>query len=91
MRKITLLQILFLFSISIFAQIPSGYYNAAVGKTEAALKTQLYSIISSVYSTKSYDYLYTIYETSDLNSNGKVWVMYSTCTWTPGVKKCGNY
>ncbi len=91
MRRITLLQILFLFSISIIAQIPSGYYNAAVGKTEAALKSQLYTIISTGYTTKSYDYLHTIYLTSDTTSTGNIWDMYSTCTWTPGVKKCGNY
>lgn len=97
MRKITLLQILFLFSFSILAQIPSGYYNAAVGKTEAALKTQLYTLISHAYNSSSspmdvgYDGLYTIYETSDVTSTGNVWDMYSTCTWTPGIKKCGTY
>ncbi|MDO9155090.1 MAG: endonuclease, partial [Paludibacter sp.] len=28
---------------------------------------------------------------SDITATGKVWDMYSTCTWTPGVAKCGNY
>lgn len=41
--------------------------------------------------TKSYDDLYDIYATSDVTADGKVWDMYSTCTWTPGQKKCGNY
>jgi len=74
-----------------YAQPKAGYYNAAVGKADAVLKTQLYSIISSGYVTNDYGYLYTIYSTSDITSTGNVWDMYSTCTWTPGVKKCGNY
>lgn len=73
------------------AQAPAGYYNGAVGKTGATLKTQLYNIISNGYVTQSYDYLYTTYETSDVTSTGKVWDMYSTCSWTPGLKTCGNY
>jgi len=97
MRKSLFLQILILFSFSVIAQIPSGYYNAAVGKADAALKTQLYTIISHAYNSSSsptdvgYSGLYTIYETSDVTSTGKVWDMYSTCSWTPGQKKCGNY
>ncbi len=78
-------------SIFAFSQPKPGYYDAAVGKVDAQLKTQLYSIISSGYVTKSYDFLYTIFDTSDITSTGNVWDMYSTCTWTPGVKKCGNY
>ena len=73
------------------AEIPTGYYNSAVGKTGAALKTQLYSITSSGYQTKTYDDLYTIYETSDRTPSGKIWDMYSTCTWDFGSGTCGNY
>ena len=73
------------------AQAPPSYYLSAEGKADAALKTQLYSIISSGYETKSYDFLYTIYETSDKTPSGKVWDMYSTCDWTFGYKECGNY
>lgn len=93
--KLIMKQLITLFFLSlslvVSAVIPSGYYNAAVGKTEAALKAQLSSIITAGYQTKSYDYLYTTYEKSDVTSTGKVWDMYSTCTWTPGVKQCGNY
>ena len=89
-----------LFTITLFliglnlqaqAQAPPSYYLSAEGKADAALKTQLYSIISSGYETKSYDFLYTIYETSDKTPSGKVWDMYSTCDWTFGYKECGNY
>jgi len=88
-EKIYLL--LLLFPLLVVAQPKAGYYDAAVGKSDAVLKTQLYTIISTGYVTKTYDYLYTIYNTSDITSTGNVWDMYSTCTWTPGEKKCGNY
>lgn len=88
--KKTLLFLLVLPAI-LFAQPRAGYYDAAIGKTQAALKTSLYDIISAGYQTKSYDDLYSIYATSDITPDGKVWDMYSTCVWTPGVKKCGNY
>ena len=83
--------LLFSLSLSVFAVEPTGYYTAAVGKSEAALKTQLYSIISTGTADVGYDGLYSIYPTSDLTANGKVWDMYSTCSWTHGVKKCGSY
>lgn len=89
--KLQILGFSLVFSLIIAAQPPSGYYDKALGKSEAQLKITLYSIISSGYVTKSYDYLYTIYATSDVTSDGKVWDMYSTCTWTPGQKQCGNY
>jgi len=89
MRKIYLL--LLLFPLLVIAQPSATYYKDAVGKSDAALKTQLYSIISTGSIDKGYDYLYTIYQTSDNTSTGNVWDMYSTCTWSHGVKKCGNY
>jgi len=89
MKKLLLL--LLALPVIMLAQPKAGYYDAAVGKTDATLKTSLYNIISAGYSTKSYDYLYTIYQTSDITADGKVWDMYSTCTWTPGQKQCGDY
>ena len=89
MKKIYLL--LLLFPLLAIAQPSATYYKDAVGKSDAALKTQLYSIISTGSIDKGYDYLYTIYQTSDNTSTGNVWDMYSTCTWSHGVKKCGNY
>jgi len=84
MRKFTLLQFLFLFSISILAQIPSGYYNAAVGKADAALKTALYTKIGP-HTERSYNQLWTDFQTTDKRADGKVWDMYSTCTFTFGT------
>lgn len=89
MKKLYL-AILF-FPIFVYGVEPAGYYNAAVGKMDAALKTQLYTIISTGTTNVGYDGLYNVYPTSDVTADGKVWDMYSTCTWTHGVKKCGNY
>ena len=46
MKKQFLLQLFLLFlSVSMLAQIPAGYYDAANGKTNGELKTSLYQII----------------------------------------------
>ncbi len=90
MKKLTL-QSFLLLSITIWAAIPSGYYDAAIGKSDATLKTQIYSIISTGTTDVGYAGLYNVYPTSDNTIDGKVWDMYSTCSWTHGVKKCGNY
>ena len=81
MRKFLFLHILILFSFSVIAQIPSGYYNAAVGKTEAALKTALFNKIAA-HTERSYNQLWTDFQTTDKRADGKVWDMYSTCTFT---------
>jgi len=101
MRKITLLQILFLFSFSILAQIPSGYYDTAVGKTDNTLRTTLASIINSTsFNVTSYSGLYVAYNKTDINpTTGKIWDMYSNCNFTYGSdenhgtngSECTNY
>lgn len=90
MKKLLFLSLLLL-PLALMAQPKAGYYSAAVGKSDAALKTQLYSIISSGYIDNGYGGLYTTYQTSDNTVDGKVWDMYSTCVWTHGQKQCGNY
>ena len=80
-----------LLPLALLAQPKAGYYNAAVGKSDAALKAQLYTIISTGTADVGYAGLYNVYPTSDLTADGKVWDMYSTCVWTHGVAKCGNY
>ena len=92
MKKLSfLLPLFYIISLTVFAQIPAGYYNAAVGKTGAGLKTQLFSIISTGYKAVSYDNLGDVYVTSDRTSTGNVWDIYSTCDWNFGQKLCGNY
>ena len=90
MKKTILLLSAFLsFSTAFFAQPKEGYYNTAIGKSEAGLKTALHNIIKG-HTNVGYDKLWDVYKESDITSDGKVWDMYSTCTWKPGEKKCGN-
>lgn len=79
------------FVMVVSAQPPAGYYQTATGKNGAQLKTTLYGIISDGFKSQSYDFLYTIFRESDITADGKIWDMYSTCTWTYGTKQCGNY
>jgi endonuclease I len=99
MKKNLILSLfLYFLSFSLFAQIPAGYYTTAEGKVDAALKTQLATIISAGAVDKGYDGLYTIYQTSDNLPSGKVWDMYSIKAdgtanyyFTHNTDKCGSY
>ncbi len=80
-----------LFSLSLWAEIPAGYYDAAVGKSGEALQKSLSSIISKATDI-GYDGLWDLYETTDRRSDGKVWDMYSNATnFTFGADQCGSY
>ncbi len=82
------------FLSTINAAIPTGYYDNANGKNTATLRNALETIISNGFISKSYDYLYTIYKTSDVNpSTGYIWDMYSNCTYdiNSTSERCGNY
>jgi len=82
-----LITFLFLsFSYYIIAAVPTGYYNVAVGKSDAALKTQLYTIISA-HTERSYSNLWTDFQTTDKRADGKVWDMYSNCNFTFGTNQ----
>jgi endonuclease I len=100
MQNKSILSLLFVFLVTFFlqAQIPTAYYSAAEGKTDASLKTQLSSIISAGYVDKGYDGLYDVYKTSDNLPSGKVWDMYSIKAdgtaayfYTHDSDKCGSY
>lgn len=93
---------LFFLSVSLIvsAVIPSGYYNTAVGKSDASLRTTLQSIITNKHSVTSYSGLYAAYSTTDINpTNGKIWDIYSNCNFTYGTDEnhgtsgveCTNY
>lgn len=73
------------------ADVPSGYYKSAEGKTGQELLKALHSIVGP-HTTVSYDGLWTVYAESDLTEDGKgLWDMYSTKVWAIGKEKCGNY
>ena len=73
-----------------FAAAPTTYYDSAEGQSSDNLRYALQSIIEG-HTVVSYAGLYDVYKTSDNTASGKVWDMYSTCTWTHGQKKCGSY
>jgi len=73
-----------------FAQIPAGYYDSATG-SGYTLKSQLETIIDDVNDSNglpfhdtsvTYGDLWSLYETSDVRTDGKVWEMYSDCDFT---------
>ncbi len=75
--------LLFSISLSLFSQIPVGYYDGADGKSRAELKTALYQIthnyISADYDGFSATYWgNTYYTKTDWNSAGYFWDMYSS-------------
>lgn len=69
-----------------FAAAPTTYYDSAEGQSSDNLRYALQSIIEGHYDV-GYSGLYSVYQTSDNTASGKVWDMYSTCTWTHGQKK----
>jgi endonuclease I len=75
----------------LFGQIPNQYYAPAYNKSGYELKTTLSQIIATGQVTNEYLNLWTYFKTTDKRSDGKVWDMYSDCTFTFGSNQCGNY
>jgi endonuclease I len=91
MRKNFTLLFLYFFLFT-FASAPAGYYNSANEKNTSALRTALQSIISNGYTQLTYTPgLWNAYQTTDINSSGKIWDMYSNCTFTVSANQCGSY
>lgn len=80
-----------LFPFFVFAEIPAGYYDAAVGKSGEDLQKSLSTILNDATDV-GYDGLWNLYKTTDRRSDGKVWDMYSDVTnYTFGTDQCGSY
>lgn len=79
--RITMLTLILLLGISLWAQIPVGYYSTAEGKSKAELKTALHNKIK-VGKRLSYGSgptsTWSGFEKSDRHPDGYVWDMYST-------------
>jgi len=90
MKQIILLLLVLTFVREVSGQPPAGYYNAATGLSGAALKTALFNIIKG-HTVLSYDDLWTAFRYTDDRPNGKVWDMYSNCSFTFVTDQCGNY
>lgn len=80
-----------LFLFFVFAEIPAGYYDDAVGKSGEDLQKSLSTILNDATDV-GYDGLWNLYKTTDRRSDGKVWDMYSDVTnYTFGTDQCGSY
>ena len=73
--------------------MPADYqqrYQTLVGKSGAALFSALESIVAVGYDNVGYDGLYNAYKKTDMDANGYLLDMYSTCRFTLS-DKCGSY
>lgn len=69
---------------------PSDYYAAALNKSDQALLTALYNIITS-HTNIGYDGLWDAYADTDTDPNGYYIDMYSNYDKYTYSNKCGNY
>jgi endonuclease I/chitodextrinase len=92
---------------SVFAQIPTGYYDGTTGLSGAALKTKLKEIITNGHVDHGYGGLWTGYQTTDrdniagisgLENDGTILDIYSEnptgtdpYTYNYSVNQCGSY
>ncbi len=86
-----------LITLTVKAQIPTGYYDGATGKKGYELKTALHQIIKD-HKDIGYNAVWQAFKTTDIKSNGKVWDMYSDIPnkippyeYTFSSNQCGEY
>ena len=74
--------ILFLLPIFVFAQIPTGYYDSAIGKKQAELKTALHLIVMNAtppsYGSGAGSTWAAFAKTDVRPEDGTIWDMYSS-------------
>ena len=77
-------------SVTPAASLPT-YYADIQGKSGKALFDAVHVVAKVGYSSLGYSGLWTAYKTTDVRDNGKIWDMYSDCSWTVGSDQCGGY
>ena len=97
MKRFFLLTSIFFFALSLFAKsvtpassLPT-YYKDINGKSGKSLFDAVHVVAKVGYSSLGYSGLWTAYRTTDVRDNGKIWDMYSDCSWTVGSDQCGGY
>gem|GEM_PF-566448 len=80
MKKIISSIIMALVCLSSLADIPSGYYDNAIGKHDEALMTALEGIIYS-HTELTYAYMWTAFDYTDVGDDGYYIDMYSNCKY----------
>jgi endonuclease I len=105
MKKYLLVVCLLAIVSGTYSQAPIGYYNNALLKSCADLKTALKTIITTGNIPKTYGDLWTQYELTDIKprtvGSGSANVIYDIYSakpggidpyqYTPGTNQCGNY
>ena len=71
-------------------------YKDLDGKSGENLFNAIHTVANNGFKQLSYDNLWTAYEETDLypagHANaGKIWDMYSKCSFTYSTNQCGNY
>lgn len=90
--KIKILIIWFFCASILAAQIPAGYYNAALGKADAELKTALHNIIKN-HDVLEYYSSSTSFRKTDWHPEGYFWDMYSNykrTVWSASMNREHN-
>ena len=72
------------------ASLPA-YYVKIDGKSAKSLFDAVHDVVKVGYSSLGYDGLWGAYQHTDLRDNGKIWDMYSDCSWTYKSDQCGSY
>ena len=97
MKRFFLLTAILFFALSLFAKtvtpaasLPT-YYEDINGKSGKSLFDAVQKVTKEGYTSLGYDGLWGAFKTTDKKSNGKVWDMYSDCSWTFGSDQCGSY
>ena len=68
-----------------------AYYEDLQGKSGKSLFDAVHVVAKEGYSSLGYDGLWGAYKKTDMRDNGKIWDMYSDCSWTVGSDQCGSY
>ena len=90
-RGLLLVLICGIYTLSVWG-ITSTYYSSLDGKSGATLFAQIGTVANTGYTgTLTYSGLWTAYTTIDLNSSGKIWDIYSNCSFTKSTDQCGTY
>ena len=97
MKRIILTCLVFVLALSAIAKsvtpaasLPT-YYEDINGKSGKTLFDAVHVVAKVGYSSLGYSGLWTAYRTTDVRDNGKIWDMYSDCSWTVGSDQCGGY
>ena len=77
-------------SVTPAASLPA-YYEDLQGKSGKSLFDAVQKVTKEGYTSLGYDGLWGAFKTTDKKSNGRVWDMYSDCSWTFGSDQCGSY